>query len=193
MSLLLDPEWRPIAFKEWKLVADAIVDGEQSLLLRKGGISEGKVGFQWLHDRFFLFPSLFHEQSEQVLPFDDGTLRSWESPADLAEDDVVFSVYIETISVGRITDWHEVERLRPYHIWRDEIVKDRFEWGDEPGISWATIRAWKLAEPWVLKDRKSFGGCRSWIGLPADEGGGWESRLTSAVAVEARCGLPSWL
>lgn len=193
MSLLLDPEWRPIAFKEWKLVADAIVDGEQSLLLRKGGISEGKVGFQWLHDRFFLFPSLFHEQSEQVLPLEDGALRSWESPADLAEDDVVFSVYIETISVGRITDWHEVERLRPYHIWRDEIVKDRFEWGDEPGISWATIRAWKLAEPWVLKDRKSFGGCRSWIGLPADEGGGWESRLTSAVAVEPRCGLPSWL
>ncbi len=193
MSLLLDPEWRPIAFKEWKLVADAIVDGEQSLLLRKGGISEGKVGFQWLHDRFFLFPSLFHEQSEQVLPLDDGTLRSWESPADLAEDDVVFSVYIETISMGRITDWHEVERLRPYHIWRDEIVKDRFEWGDEPGISWATIRASKLAEPWVLKDRKSFGGCRSWIGLPADEGGGWESRLSSAVAVEARCGLPSWL
>jgi len=69
----IDPEWRPVAFKEWQLVAQALVRGEQTVIFRKGGISEGKAGFQWLHDRFFLFPSLFHEQANQVKPNDDGS------------------------------------------------------------------------------------------------------------------------
>lgn len=182
-----------MAFKEWQLVADAIASGEQSLLLRKGGISEGKAGFQWLHRRFFLFPSLFHEQAEQVLPHPDGSLRSWQPPADLAADDVAFGVYIETLATGRITDWEEVRRLAPYHIWREEIVRERFDWGDEPGLAWATIRAWRLRDPWILKDRASFGGCRSWFGLPPDEGGGWLARLAGAEAVEPACGRPDWL
>lgn len=193
MAPSIDPDWKPVAFKEWQLVANAIATGEQSLILRKGGISEGKAGFQWLHENFFLFPSLFHEQVEQVLPMPDGSLRSWESLPGLAEDDVVFSVYIETIATGRITDWAEIDRLRPYHIWREEIVKDRFEWGDEPGISWAAVRAWTLRDPWILKDRKSFGGCRSWFGLPSDEGGGWQTRLSEAELVQNQCGWPEWL
>ena len=186
-------DWRPVAFKEWQLVSDAIVSGEQAVLLRKGGISEGKAGFQWLHERFFLFPSLFHEQAEQVAPMADGALRSFKPREGLAEDDIVFSVYLETIASGRITDWDEVLRLAPYHIWREEIVRERFEWGDEPGISWATIRTWKLDEPWILKDRATFGGCRSWFGMPTDEGGDWRARLEGSRMVEPSCGLPDWL
>ncbi len=189
----LAPDWRPVAFKEWQLVADAIADGEQSVLLRKGGISEGKAGFQWLHGRFFLFPSLFHEQAEQVLPRPDGSLRSWQPVAGLAEDDVAFGVYVETLATGRITTWEEVLRLAPYHIWREEIVRERFDWGDEPGLAWAAIRAWRLTHPWILKDRATFGGCRSWFGLPADEGGGWFGRLAEATVVEPVCGRPDWL
>lgn len=186
-------DWRPVAFKEWQLVSDSIASGEQSVLLRKGGISEGKAGFQWLHERFFLFPSLFHEQAEQVTPLPDGSLRSFEPRVGLAEDDIVFSVYLETIASGRITDWDEVLRLAPYHIWREEIVRERFEWGDEPGISWATFRAWKLEEPWILKDRATFGGCRSWFGMPTDEGGDWRAGLEGSRWVEPACGLPDWL
>ena len=189
----IDPDWRPVAFKEWQLVADAIAGGEQTVLLRKGGISEGKAGFQWLHERFFLFPSLFHEQAEQVTLAADGSLRTFQPRTGLAGDDIVFSVYVETIEMGRITDWDEVLRLAPYHIWREEIVRERFEWGDEPGLAWAVVRAWELPDPWILKDRATFGGCRSWFGLPQEEAGGWRERLGNARDVEATCGRPEWL
>lgn len=189
----IDPDWRPVAFKEWQLVADAIARGGQTVLLRKGGISEGKAGFQWLHERFFLFPSLFHEQAEQVTPAADGSLRAFEPRTGLAVDDIVFSVYLETIAMGRITAWDEVLRLAPYHIWREEIVRERFEWGDEPGLAWAVVRAWELPDPWILKDRATFGGCRSWFGLPQEEAGGWRERLVNARFVEATCGRPEWL
>lgn len=187
-----DPEWRPVAFKEWQLVAEALAAGEQSVILRKGGISEGKLGFQWLHEKFFLFPSLFHEQAQQVKTFSNGSLR--EIPeAGAEEGKIVFSVYVEAIRTGRLTDWDEVVKLDPYHIWKEEIVRERFEWGDEPGLSYAVVKAWQLTDPWILADRASFGGCRSWFGLPPEEEGGWPGRLESARAVEATVGLPEWL
>ena len=35
-----------IAFKEWAMVVDALGRGEQIIILRKGGISEGRGGFK---------------------------------------------------------------------------------------------------------------------------------------------------
>ncbi len=187
-----DPEWRPVAFKEWQLVAEALAAGEQSVILRKGGISEGKLGFQWLHEKFFLFPSLFHEQAQQVKCLPDGSPRAIPGSG-AGEGEIVFSVYVEAIKTGRLTDWDEVMRLDPYHIWKEEIVRERFEWGDEHGLSYAVVRAWQLTDPWILKDRASFGGCRSWFGLPPEEEGGWLPRLESARTVEATVGVPEWL
>ena len=55
-----------IAFKEWESVCEALGSGQQAILLRKGGIHEGRAGFSFKHERFFLFPSRFHAQAEQV-------------------------------------------------------------------------------------------------------------------------------
>ena len=55
------------AFKEWAIVVDALGRGEQILILRKGGISEGRDGFRLEHSQFLLFPTLFHQQRESVI------------------------------------------------------------------------------------------------------------------------------
>src|SRR5665811_626989 len=57
-----------VAFKEWAIVVDALGSGQQIVILRKGGISEGRRGFQVEHAEFFLFPSFFHQQRDFVLP-----------------------------------------------------------------------------------------------------------------------------
>src|ERR1043166_5425358 len=57
-----------IAFKEWAIVADALATGRQIIILRKGGISEGPGGFKIEHPEFLLFPTLFHQQRESVIP-----------------------------------------------------------------------------------------------------------------------------
>lgn len=56
-----------VAFKEWTVVVDAQGLGEQIILLRKGGIREGKNGFSVEHQRFLLFPTSFHQQRGSVL------------------------------------------------------------------------------------------------------------------------------
>jgi hypothetical protein len=59
-------EMESVGFKEWSLVCDAFGRGEQSIILRKGGIAEGREGFSFRHREFFLFPTFFHEQVAKV-------------------------------------------------------------------------------------------------------------------------------
>src|ERR1700722_10947138 len=54
------------AFKEWAIVVDALGRGEQIVILRKGGKSEGAGSFKMEHSRFLLFPTLFHQQRDSV-------------------------------------------------------------------------------------------------------------------------------
>ncbi len=56
------------AFKEWAIIVDALGRREQIIILRKGGISEGRDGFQMEHPQFLLFPTLYHQQRESVTP-----------------------------------------------------------------------------------------------------------------------------
>ena len=57
-----------IGFKEWQAVCDALGRGEQSLILRKGGIADASGRFRFEHDGFFLFPTLYHEQAAKLRP-----------------------------------------------------------------------------------------------------------------------------
>ena len=189
-EISVEPTWQPVAFKEWKLVCDVLATGEQSILLRKGGIAEGKSGFQWQHEDFFIMPTHFHEQAEQLKKDAGGKSRELIS-ADT--DRVAFSLFARTQFTGRLTKWEDVERLDVFHIWKPETIRSRFDWGDEPGISWAQVEIWKLPEPWVLKNRKQFGGCRSWIDLPGEEEGGFHDKLKSAKKVQNTIEIPDWL
>jgi hypothetical protein len=154
-------------FKEWKMVCDVIERGEQAIILRKGGISEGKLGFQWLHDAFFLFPTYFHEQATQLRP---GAVDPSISLPENEPETVSIRLFAEIVETRRITNLDAALALENLHVWNREVVEERFRWGDAPGLSLAVIRAFRLAQPWDLAQRASFGGCRSWLGLPTDEG-----------------------
>jgi len=172
--------------KEWSLICDALESGRQSVILRKGGIAEGRQGFDWKFDRFFLFPTHFHEQASRV--------RLEEKDQDESqgvEGFVSIRLFVETLSTARVNEWEEVERLEPFHVWTWETVRDRFHWGDSPGLFMASVRVSRLAEPWVLADRPAFRGCRSWIDLPEAEA--VRERWDERIEIEPACGRPDWL
>lgn len=170
-------------FKEWKLVCDAMERGEQSIILRKGGISEGKHGFQWLHREFFLFPTYFHEQSERLG-------LSWDAPPEQPtkeRDEVAISLFAEIVKTWEIGDLDRAHALRELHVWNDEVIEERFGYGENDGLSLALVRLSRLPEPWVLANRKGFGGCRSWLGLPEQEGlaEDWRQQLLAVETSES--------
>src|SRR5947209_8375991 len=149
-----------LGFKEWALVCESMLRGETSVLVRKGGIAEGRQGFRFKHAEFFLFPTFFHEQLQHLrLP---ELTRFEERPGWVgiqAWAKVEFTVWVDDLA--------RLEPLRELHILSDHILRQRFVYSEPSGLHLAFARAYALSEPWVFPYRKSFGGCRSWVDLPS--------------------------
>ena len=149
-------------FKEWSLVCEALGAGAQSIILRKGGIHEGRSGFFWKHDRFFLFPTHFHEQGVEF-PWPEGT-----APAGPGSDEAPHTLthFAAVAWKHQLTTWAQVERLRGLHYWTDDTIRARFDYTDEAGISLAFVRVWRVEPAWSFPHLARYGGCRSWLELP---------------------------
>src|SRR5262249_48062313 len=117
-----------VAFKEWAIVVDALGRGEQIVILRKGGIAEGRGGFKMEHDKFLLVPTLFHQQRESVVPA--AQARFDEIAPNLpGKDRVRLEFFAHVVAWRQLDSLDAAERLRGQHIWRDEVIAQRFEWG----------------------------------------------------------------
>ncbi len=150
-----------VGFKEWALICEALGSGAQSIILRKGGIAEGRAGFRFQHDQFLLFPTLFHEQAAKIkIPA--------ETPLPAAREDgqieVRYAVKVEwTLDIA---DLDLARTLAPFHLWQDSEIEKRFHYDEKLGVSLAFVRVSRLAQPFIFPDSPRFGGCRSWVQLP---------------------------
>jgi hypothetical protein len=148
-----------VGFKEWAIVCDSILRGETSVLFRKGGIAEGPEGFRFKHDRFFLFPTYFHEQIERTrLPV--------ERDIQPQNDPIIVSLFLEVEFTSWIQDLSEIDGLESLHVLKRSVLEERFEYEDQKGLHLAFFRAYRLSRPWEFPFHRSYGGCRSWVTLP---------------------------
>ena len=144
-------------FKEWSLVCDALGRGRQSVILRKGGIAEGRGGFSFRHREFFLFPTFFHEQIAKV------RIAAADIPAPGSA--IAIRWYARVERAVRINSLAIAKALAPLHILSIEVVRERFGYKGD-GLNVAFVRVFEISPVWVLQDEKRFAGCRSWVGLP---------------------------
>src|SRR4051812_40410916 len=122
-----------IAFKEWAVIVDALGTGEQIVILRKGGISEGRGGFKPEHSEFLLFPTLFHQQRESVLSQAQARYDVI-SPKLAPPDRLRLDYFARVDAVERLDSLEKAHALRGQHVWRDEVVAERFDWGRDKTI-----------------------------------------------------------
>jgi hypothetical protein len=151
-------------FKEWTLVCDALGKGAQSLIIRKGGIAEGRAGFRFQYEEFLLFPTLFHEQVAKLKLPPETPL-----PAPRADGQHVVTLRARVEWTQDLADLDVAHRLAPFHCWQDSEIEKRFRYEEEkgkPGVSVAFVRIERLDPPLIFPDSPKFGGCRSWIQLP---------------------------
>lgn len=156
-----------LAFKEWAVVIDALLRGDQIVILRKGGLREGRGGFQIEHPEFFLFPTLFHQQRESVTPA--AQARYDEIAPRLPAPDV-----LRIEGFARVAAWRRLESrdslaaLSGQHIWREEVIGERFDWGRAKEIHLLAVRVYRLPQSVEMPMRPEFGGCKSWVTLTED-------------------------
>jgi hypothetical protein len=152
------------AFKEWAIVVDALGRGEQIFILRKGGIHEGLGGFKMEHHEFALFPTLFHQQRDSVIPsaqarFDE--ISTFFPPPETLR----IAYWAEVVEHHAIENFETVRALNGQHIWREEVLADRFEWGREQLIYAILVRVHRLELNLELPMLPEYGGCKSWVTL----------------------------
>ena len=169
-----------IGFKEWLGVCAHLGAGTCSLLLRKGGIHEGRDGFSFKHDRFFLFPTGFHEAAEglKVPAPASGLLPSTE------ESGVSIRHFAIADRAVRLRDRETIEALAPHHIWTPQVVWDRYSYSEKleaDCISVAFVRVFELPATWSFPYQPKFGGCRSWVELP-EPPAGWENEMRPVIS-----------
>lgn len=166
-------------FKEWEVVCEALGSGRQSVIFRKGGIHEGRDGFSFAERAFFLFPTRFHHQAECVREGEVSAKPEWE-----VGETVRIDYFAEAAWAMTLDAWERVAALEPYHILTENVLRERYDWegkGMTAGsIHVALVRVFKLAAPWTFPYEKKFGGCRSWIDLPAPPDG-WRESMTPVI------------
>ncbi len=156
-----------VAFKEWAVIADALGRGEQIIVLRKGGISEGRGGFKPEHPEFLIFPTLYHQQRESVI---DSAQHRYDTiaPSLPPKDILRIELFARVISWVRLDSIDFARRLKGQHVWRDEVIVDRFDWGRDKAIHAMAVRVHRLPAPVELPMIETYGGCKSWVELARD-------------------------
>ena len=150
------------ALKEWAVTIEALAEGEQVLIVRKGGI--GEKTFSLPHHRFFLFPTHLHQRPELVTEagralFSDALARQ-EEPARLPLPAVA-----QIHSSYSLSHPRELAALEGLHILSAEYATERLRWRPKHPLWAVVLRVARLAAPPVVALTPELGGCVSWVDL----------------------------
>ncbi|MFK7776696.1 MAG: DUF1802 family protein [Gimesia sp.] len=152
-----------IAFKEWGAVCAAVGQGVQSVLVRKGGIHEGQAEFRVDHREFWLFPTRFHQDADQLQPEYSDLLKS-PIAIEPASGKIMLALYAVVDHVLEIKTTSALPHLSSIQVLNRETVQKRFEYKN-PGLYVLLIRVYSLSQPVEVENETHYGGCRSWVEL----------------------------
>jgi CDP-diacylglycerol--glycerol-3-phosphate 3-phosphatidyltransferase len=165
------------AFKEWEAIVEALGHGAQIILLRKGGIAEGREGFQARHPKFWLFPTRYHQQWEKSKP----ELRRLVVTPASTPNEITLHYFAEVTDAIYLSSWEQVVRLNDVHFWGEEILRERFGYHDRPGMEAGLhlliVRVSQINVPHRLQPSPNYEGCKSWIEVPV----GWSQDIAAPV------------
>ncbi len=153
-----------ILFKEWSVIVQALLEGRQILILRKGGISETEGRFTIESREFFLYPTKVHQNPKDLVNVADQQVIA-AAEGQIAEDHVLLKAFSHVEHYERVTDLARIQALRKYHVWSDSLIEQRFHWGNEDWLDVFVLKVFRLPQPLELKNDSKFAGCKSWIHL----------------------------
>ena len=164
------------ALKEWAAVCEALKDGTQTVLIRKGGIREEEGVFRVDDGEFFLMPTYDHQTLRLVRP-DHATWvqRATETPHH--PESVQIDAYAVVDTVAIVKDEHRLGEIAHEHIWNEEYIRMRLDFNPYDPLYVMFLRAYRLPEHFEMPMKPEYGGCKSWVTL--------ERSLSTAGAVPA--------
>jgi hypothetical protein len=151
------------ALKEWSAAVHAMLDGRQTVLLRKGGIGEKR--FDLAASEFVFFPTVAHGHAERVRPEHRDLLDA--AASDSTEAEVVLRAGAKVVAAVAVNHPEGLGEIEQTHIWTAESVRaDRLDFRPRHRLTVLVVQARPLLEPVRLPREPAYAGCVSWVDLP---------------------------
>jgi hypothetical protein len=171
------------ALKEWATVVRALESGEQTVLLRKGGILEAASGFVLESKKFLLFPTFEHQTFDNIKP-------QFHKHLDYVKNHVpqegysMITSYAEVLAELDITVEEKLGKLTDFHIWSDSYIKMRMSWMPQKAMKAVFLKTYMIPDL-NIPIKPEYQGCKSWIDINANLESGKsvldESEVTSRL------------
>jgi hypothetical protein len=151
-----------LALKEWGAAVHALLQGRQSVLLRKGGIHEKRFLLQG--SDFLLYPTVAHSHADSTRPERADLLPL--GAADVADEAVVVRASASVVEAIEVARPENIAALEPFHIWTTASVQaNRIDFRPKVRLTAIVVSVRPLVSPVRLPVRDEYGGCRSWVEL----------------------------
>jgi hypothetical protein len=151
-----------IAFKEWAGVCDALAHGRQTIILRKGGISEGPGAGAFVpeHDEFWLYPTAVHQAHQGLRLPGEAVAPAHAGPGST----IPIGLLARVEWIGRVRDEALLPALEEFHVLTAETVRGRFHYRT-PGLWILGTRIWRRRPPFEIAATPEYAGCKTWVVL----------------------------
>ncbi|MFB9375663.1 DUF1802 family protein [Kineococcus gynurae] len=151
------------ALKEWAGVVHALLEGRQTLLLRKGGIREKR--FEVGARAFLLFPTVAHGHADAVRPGFADLLVSGQD--DVSEDRVVLRAACEVVDAIVVRRPDRLAEVEEFHLWtRESVQRTRVDFRPRHELTALVVRTRPLTPTVEAPRTREQVGCFSWLTLP---------------------------
>lgn len=153
-----------LALKEWAVVVDALMNGRQVFLLRKGGIAEPEGAFRVDHREFSLYPTYLHQDKQHIR---SGFHRAFDEIVKQAGafGQVRIASSASVKEVIHVADLAALHTLESHHVWTPAYINSRFHYRPDNPLFLLFLRVYRLPHPIEFEETPAYRGCKSWVTL----------------------------
>lgn len=178
------------ALKEWAVICHALLEGEQIVDLRKGGLHEAGRHFGVDATRAWLYPTVEHQRPELL----KAAYRHWIDLATGAPvgGPITLHGFVDIVETHTITDEAALDAITSKVIWTGEYAASRLKWKSRDPLWVLVLRVHRLLDPVTVEWSDDYGGCTSWVdlaGLPDPAALGSEPAISDEVFAARRKGV----
>jgi hypothetical protein len=152
-----------IAFKEWAGVCDALFQGRQSVIIRKGGVSEGAGAGNFVpeYSEFWLYPTWVHQAEQGMRGIAAQRLSAHPSVPE-ADGSVPIRGLVRVDQIGRVESEKTLTALEEFHCLTCETIFKRFHYR-KPGLWVLGARVWLRDSVLPVAATPEHAGCKTWV------------------------------
>ncbi|MCE9617995.1 MAG: DUF1802 family protein [Nitrosarchaeum sp.] len=151
------------SLKEWATIVNALEKGDQTVLLRKGGILDVESGFRIESKKFLLFATQEHQEYSHIKPQFHKYLEQVKLNPPKSGFNRITS-YAEALAEADIVSEEIIKKLSSFHIWSDSYISERRNWKPDNPMKAIFLKVYKIPE-FNTPLKSEYQGCKSWINI----------------------------